>query len=121
MHRLPISKRHLVQAMARFVTATAGRNMTTAAYGAVTIGVAVMVLLTIAPAYEAAHHWVDGVLWACSAYFAFEWAVRLHHAGQSRRVWAYALSGRGLVDAVGAVAIPLAIISGVEPKTAWLL
>lgn len=121
MRRLPISKRHLVQAMAQFVGATGGRNMTKAAYVAVTIGVAVMVLLTIAPAYEAAHHWVDGVLWACWAYFAFEWAVRLRHAGQSQRTWLYALSGSGLVDAVGAIAIPLAIISGVEPKTAWLL
>jgi len=121
MRRLPISKRQIVQAMAQFVAATGGRNMTKAAYVAVTIGVAVMVLLTIAPAYEAAHHWVDGVLWACWAYFAFEWAVRLRHVGQSNRTWAYALSGSGLVDAVGAIAIPLAIISGVEPKTAWLL
>ena len=121
MRRLPISKQHLVQAMAQFVAGTAGRNMTKAAYVAVTIGVAVMVLLTIAPAYEAAHHWVDAVLWACWAYFAFEWAVRLRHAEQTQRVRAYALSGRGLVDAVAAVAIPLAILSGVEPKTAWLL
>ncbi len=121
MRRLTISKRHLVQAMAQFVAATAGRNMTKAAYVAVAVGVAVMVLLTVAPAYEAAHHWVDGVLWACWAYFAIEWAVRLRHALQSQRVRAYALSGRGLVDAIGAVAIPLAIIGGVEPKTAWLL
>jgi voltage-gated potassium channel len=121
MRRLSISKRHLAQPMAQFVAATAGRNMTTAAYVAVTIGIAVMMLLTIAPAYEAAHHWVDAVLWVCWAYFAFEWAVRLRHAGQSRRTWTYALSGRGLVDGVAALAIPLAIIVGVEPKTAWLL
>ncbi len=121
MRGLPISRRQILQAMAQFVAATAGRNMTTAAYVAVTIGVAVMVLLTVAPAYEAAHHWVDGVLWACWAYFAVEWAVRLRHARQLQRSWAYALSGRGLVDAVGAIAIPLAIICGVEPKTAWLL
>ena len=80
MRRLPSSKRQVVQATAEFVAATAGRNMTTAAYVAVVIGVAVMVLLTVAPAYEAAHHWVDGVLWACWAYFAVEWAVRLRHA-----------------------------------------
>jgi len=103
------------------MSATAGRNMTTAAYVAVTIGVAVMVLLTIAPAYEAAHHWVDAVLWACWAYFAFEWAVRLRHAEQTQRTWAYAISGRGLVDAVAAMAIPAAMIGGVDPKTAWLL
>jgi voltage-gated potassium channel len=121
MHGRSISKRLLVPALAQFVAATAGRNMTKAAYVAVTIGVAVMVLLTFAPAYEAAHHWVDAVLWACCAYFAFEWAVRLRHAGQSQRLWGYAFSGRGLVDAVGATAVPLAFICGVEPKTAWLL
>ena len=121
MRGLPISRRQILQAMAQFVAAAAGRNMTTAAYVAVTIGVAVMVLLTVAPAYEAAHHWVDGVLWACWAYFAVEWAVRLRHARQLQRSWAYTLSGRGLVDAVGAIAIPLAIICGVEPTTAWLL
>lgn len=121
MRRLLLPKRLVSPTLAQFIAATAGRNMTKAAYVAVTIGIGVMVLLTIAPAYEAAHHWVDAVLWTCWAYFAFEWAVRLRHAEQSQRIWTYALSGRGLVDAVGAVAIPVAIIGGVEPKTAWLL
>jgi voltage-gated potassium channel len=121
MRRLPISERLVLPALAQFVAATAGRNMTTAAYIAVTIGVAVMVLLTFAPAYEAAHHWVDAVLWACWAYFAFEWAVRLRYARQSKRTRGYIFSGRGLVDVAAAIAVPLAFICGVEPKTAWLL
>ena len=37
----------ILQAMAQFVAATAGRNMTKAAYVAVAIGVAMMVLLTV--------------------------------------------------------------------------
>jgi voltage-gated potassium channel len=121
MRGLSISKRLVVPALAQFIAATAGRNMTKAAYVAVTIGVGVMVLLTFAPAYEAAHHWVDAVLWACWTYFAFEWAVRLRHARQSHRAWAYVLSGRGLVDAIAAIAIPLAFLCGIEAKTAWLL
>ena len=80
-----------------------------------------MVTLTVAPAYEAAHRWVDAVLWACLAYFVFEWVVRLRHAVRSQRGWAYALSMRGLVDAAGAVAVPLAIICDIDPTTAWLL
>jgi voltage-gated potassium channel len=111
----------VLQAAAQFVTATVGRNMTKAAYVAVTIGIGVMALLTAAPAYGAAHLWDDVVLWACWAYFAFEWAVRLRHARRSQRFWAYARSGRGLLDAASAVAIPLAIASGVESRTAWLL
>jgi voltage-gated potassium channel len=78
-------------------------------------------MLTVTPAYEAAHRWVDAVLWGCLAYFVFEWVVRLRDAMRSQRGWAYALSGRGLVDAAGAVAVPLAIVCGVDPKTAWLL
>jgi len=109
------------QTLAQFVAATAGRNMTKAAYVAVAAGVVMMVLLTVDPAYEAAHHWVDAVLWACLAFFVFEWVVRLRHGFLAQRGWAYAISGRGLVDAVAAAAIPLAFILGANPKSAWLL
>ena len=107
--------------MAQWVAATAGRNMTKAAYVAVATGVTMMLLLTVDPAYEAAHRWVDAVLWACLAFFVFEWVVRLRHAILSQRGWTYALSFRGLVDAVAALAIPLALILGANPKSAWLL
>jgi voltage-gated potassium channel len=108
-------------ALARFVTATTGRNMTRPAYVAVAGGVVMMVLVTVNPAYEAAHHWVDAVLWACLAFFVFEWVVRLRHAIRTQRGWSYATSGRGLVDAVGALGVPVAMILGVNAKTAWLL
>jgi voltage-gated potassium channel len=77
--------------------------------------------LTVDPAYEAAHHWVDAVLWACLAFFVFEWLVRLRNAFMTERGWSYALSFRGMVDAVAAAAVPLALALGVAPKTAWLL
>jgi voltage-gated potassium channel len=105
----------------QFVAATTGRNMTKAAYVAVLTGVAMMVLLTVDPAYEAAHHWVDALLWACLAFFVFEWVVRLRHAFLAGRGWNYASSFRGLVDAVAAAAVPLAMMLGTNPKTAWLL
>jgi voltage-gated potassium channel len=105
----------------QFVAATTGRNMTKAAYVAVSTGVAMMVLLTVAPAYEAAHRWVDALLWACLAFFVFEWVVRLRHAASTQRQWSYATSFRGLIDAASAIAVPLALILGAPPKTAWLL
>jgi voltage-gated potassium channel len=108
-------------ALAQFLAATAGRNMTRAAYIAVTAGVVMMVLLTVDPAYEAAHHWVDSVLWACLAFFVFEWVVRLRHAYLTQRLPAYLLSVRGLVDAVAAAAVPAAILLGANTKSAWLL
>jgi len=95
--------------------------MTGAAYMAITAGVMMMLVLTVAPAYEAAHHWVDAVLWACLAFFVFEWVVRLRNAYLARRGWSYALSGRGLVDVIAAAAVPLALVLGADAKSAWLL
>ncbi len=105
-------------ALTQFVTATAGRNMTKAAYVAVAVGIATMVLLTVNPAYEAAHHWVDSILWACLAFFAFEWAVRIRHSRRTGR--AYLATGRGLLDTAGVIAVPIALLAGAEPRTAWL-
>src|SRR6202795_4870928 len=116
-----MSKPRRFPALTLFMVATAGRNMTRAAYVAVLTGVVMMILLTVDPAYEAAHHWVDAVLWACLAYFVFEWVVRLRHTFLAKRGWAYAISGHGLVDAVSAAAIPLAFLLGANPKSAWLL
>lgn len=111
----------LIPALARFVAATAGRNMTRTAYAAVSISVLALVLLTVNPAYEAAHRWLIGVLWACLAYFVFEWLVRLRHMARQQRLALYVLSSSGLVDAIGALAVPVALASGLEPRTAWLL
>ena len=116
-----MSKRLVLSALAQFTAKTAGRNMTKAAYAAVAAGVAAMVVLTVAPAYEAAHHWVDAVLWTCLVYFVFEWLVRLRHMARQGRLSLYALSASGVVDAIGALAVPTALLSGIEPRTAWLL
>ncbi len=95
--------------------------MTKTAYAAVTLGVFTLMLLTVNPAYEAAHRWFGAVLWACLGYFVFEWLVRLRHMARQRRLAVYALSSSGLVDAIGALAVPAALVAGLEPRTAWLL
>jgi voltage-gated potassium channel len=89
-----MSKPLILPALVQLVEATAGRNMTRTAYVAVTAGVLTMVLLTVNPTYEAAHHWVDAIIWVCLGFFVFEWLVRLRHA---------------------------AMALGAEPKTVWLL
>ena len=114
-------KRLVFPALASFIAKTAGRNMTKAAYAAVTVGVAAMLVLTVAPAYDAARRCVDAVLWACLAYFMFEWLVRLRHMAAQGRLPLYAFSASGIVDAVGALTVPLALLAGIEPRTAWLL
>jgi len=116
-----MSKPLVFPGLAQFVAATAGRNMTKLAYVAVFIGVGAMVLVTVDPAFETAHRSISVVLWACQAYFAFEWVVRLRHAVRADRGLTYLTSVQGMVDAAGAVAVPLTLLSGVDPRTAWLL
>jgi voltage-gated potassium channel len=116
-----MSKPLAFSALAQFVSATSGRNMTKAAYAAIVIGVLTMVLLSIDPAYHAAHLLGHGVLWACQAFFVFEWLVRLRYAVRGKRTAAYLISPRGLVDTAGAVAVPVALLLGVPERTAWLL
>jgi voltage-gated potassium channel len=116
-----MSKPMAFPGLAQFVAATAGRNMTKVAYLAIVLGVGAMVIVTTDPAFETAHRSIGILLWACEAYFAFEWVVRVRHAAKLGRGLTYLTSARGLVDAAGAGAVPLALLSGVEARTAWLL
>jgi voltage-gated potassium channel len=116
-----MSKSPTFPSFQQFVIATTGRNMTTAAYVAVTCGVAMMVLLTVEPAFAAVHHSIGALLWLCLVFFVFEWVVRMRHALRAGHPWAYALSLRGLVDAASALAVPVALAMEVNPRSAWLL
>jgi voltage-gated potassium channel len=46
--------------------------------------------------------------------------IRLRHAFDAGHRWAYVFSFRGLVDAASALAIPIALLAGIDPKSAWL-
>jgi voltage-gated potassium channel len=107
--------------LAKFVTTTAGRNMTRAAYVAGTCGVVMMVLLTVDSAYAAMHDYINATLWACLAFFVFEWVTRLRHAARRGRRGAYIFSFQGIVDTASALAVPIALAAGVNFKSAWLL
>src|ERR1700742_4262558 len=116
-----MSKAPVSSALAQFVAATTGRNMTRAARTAVVAGVALMILLTVDPAYDLLHRWINALLWVCLAFFVFEWVIRLRHAVVTERLPAYPLSVRGLVDTASALAVPVVLAFGAEPRTAWLL
>jgi voltage-gated potassium channel len=107
--------------LAQLVAAAAGRRMTVISHVIVAAGLLALVVLTVRPAYEAAHHWVEGALWACLAFFGFEWLARLARAVRARRGLAYAFSSLGLVDAAAAIAVPIAIACGADVRSAWLL
>jgi voltage-gated potassium channel len=116
-----MSKPLFLPASAQFLAATAGRNMTKAAYAAVVAGITAMILLTVDPAHEAAAGLIYAVLWICLAFFVFEWGVRVRHALQANHARAYLASGRGLLDAACAVGVPLALLLGSHQRSAWLL
>jgi voltage-gated potassium channel len=107
--------------LAQLAAVAAGRRMTAASYGFVAAGLLALVILTVDPAYEAAHHWVEAALWVCLAFFTVEWMARLIRAIRAQRGWAYALSGGGLADAAAAIAVPIAIACGADLRSAWLL
>lgn len=94
--------------------------MTRASYLALAIGLAGLTILTTKPAFGISHWWVEGLLRAALAFFVWEWLVRLIHAFRTERWSAYALSARGLIDAVSATAVPIALMLGAQPQSAWL-
>ena len=121
MSKTLISKTLATPALSRFTAAAADRNMTRASYFVVAVGVLMMVVLTVDPAYQSMHRWVDTLLWACLAFFGCEWLVRLRRAVLTQVGFSYALSFRGLIDAVAVIAVPLAFVGGADVKSAWLL
>jgi voltage-gated potassium channel len=97
-----------------------GRRLAVASYAVVGVGLLGLLILTVDEAYAAAGRWVQAVLWVCLAWFAFEWLTRLVRASRARRGSAYAFSAGGLLDAVAALAPPLAMACGADVRSAWL-
>ena len=60
-------------------------------------------------------------LWACLVFCALDWARRAVIAMRAGRTRPYWLSDSWLVDALAVLPVPIALIIGVPPATAWLL
>jgi voltage-gated potassium channel len=99
---------------------TAGK-ITLGNYISTVSGTGILLFSTLETSYTFAHRVVEGVIWINIAYFAWEWMVRIRHAAQARELRSYLLSATGFIDCISAVAIPLAIVAGVENRTAFLL
>ena len=97
-------------ALAAFVAATAGRNMTSAASIAVAPGIGAMVPSTMDGAHEAGHRWIVAQSWGCLALFR----RRTGRAGSAGGAEAAdrrlpAVVGPGLlVDTASVTAVPAA-------------
>jgi voltage-gated potassium channel len=111
----------VVDAFRDYVSAVGAGKVTVAEYISVISGSGILLFLTLDTSFTLTHHTIGGVIWINIAYFVWEWAIRLRYAAKQRELRSYLLSASGFVDGVSAIAIPLAIMSGVQPRTAFLL
>jgi voltage-gated potassium channel len=85
------------------------------------IGLAAMTAITIPDVHKSANGWLSACLWCCLGYFAVEAYVRGQAARRTHRLRQYLLSPSGFIDLVAVFPVPIALICGVAPPTAWLL
>jgi voltage-gated potassium channel len=84
------------------------------------IGIAAITAYTVPSLQLAAGGWLVACLWGCLAYFAVEWAIFLQAAIREGRARRYFFSLSGLIDFSGVFAVPIALLLGLAPTTAWL-
>jgi voltage-gated potassium channel len=89
-------------------------------YIVLAVGLAAMTAMTV-PELRELHTWFAVSLWCCLGYFVFELAVRLWPKSGSARAVNYLLSAAGAIDVIAVLPIPIALLVGVPPETAWLL
>ncbi len=85
------------------------------------VGLAAMTALTIPDLQKSASTWLNACLWCCLAYFVIEGAVRAQFRSRARTATRHLFSVSGLVDLAAVLPVPIALICGVPPPTAWLL
>lgn len=114
-------KTRLLAALRDHHAAVAAGKVTLPSYVSVISGTGILLFLTLDTSYKVADEIIGMIIWINIAYFVWEWVVRVRHAISHRELRAYLLSGGGFVDLVSSVAIPVAILAGVPPRTAFLL
>jgi voltage-gated potassium channel len=86
----------------------------------VTIGLSAMTAYTIPDLQNSAGRWLVACLWTCLGYFAIDSGVRARIAMRTGSARHYFLSASGVIDLIGVVAVPIALVCGVDAPTAWL-
>ena len=72
-------------------------------------------------AKSSARHWLTACLWCCLGYFAAEGGRRAWGAIQAGHGRSHLRSASGIIDILAVFPVPLALMYGVPPPTAWLL
>jgi voltage-gated potassium channel len=87
----------------------------------IAVGLSAMTALTMPDLQQSAGFWLTACLWCCLGYFAIDSAVHARTAIRAGTARSHIFSASGFVDLIGVVAVPIALICGVTPPTAWLL
>jgi voltage-gated potassium channel len=85
------------------------------------VGLAALTAYTVPDLAGAAGDWLTACLWSCLGYFAIDGAMRANSAKQAGKIWPHFFSFSGFVDLIAVIAVPVALLCGVSPPTAWLL
>jgi voltage-gated potassium channel len=85
------------------------------------IGLAALTAYTVPDLQRNAGGWLSACLWSCLAYFAIDGVVRANAASRGEKIWQHLYSVSGFIDLIAVLAVPVALLCGVPPPTAWLL
>jgi voltage-gated potassium channel len=84
------------------------------------VGLATMTAYTVPGFQKSGGVWLVACLWCCLAYFAVEAGVRARAAIRAGNGHSRIISPSAVVDLVSVITVPIALLSGMEPSTAWL-
>jgi voltage-gated potassium channel len=86
----------------------------------VVVGLIVMPAFTVPELRKSAGTWLSLLLWCCMAFFAIEGTLRGRAAFRAKKLKSDVLSVSGFIDLIGMLPVPVALLCGVPPPTAWL-
>jgi voltage-gated potassium channel len=86
-----------------------------------TVGLIAMTAFTVPEVRAAAGIWLTICLWCCLGFFAAESAIRLLRSSATASARRHIFSPWGFVDLLGILPVPIALLCGASPQTAWLL
>jgi voltage-gated potassium channel len=84
------------------------------------VGLSAMTALTVPELSASTGVWLQVCLWACLAWFAIESAVRVSKVIAAGSVRRHLFSAACWVDVLAVLPVPIALVCGVAPPTAWL-
>jgi voltage-gated potassium channel len=89
-------------------------------YVALGAGLLGMTMLTVPDLRGSFGLWLNIGLWLCLGYFVFDGVVRINAAQRTGRARGYLGTPAGVIDILTIVPVPIALVCGIAPESAWL-